>query len=123
DFPTGSTVWAPLDLSGDAKEERENHYLTVFGRLKDGVSISQVQANLETIAARLSQQYPKTNAGHGVNVRNTVDDLTSGSRQFVLMLMGAAVFVLLLACANVANLQLARASGRQKEIALRAALG
>ncbi len=123
DFPTGSKVWTPLDLNGTAKEDRENHYLTVFGRLKDGVSISQAQANLETIAASLGKQYPKTNASHGVRVINTVEDLTFGSRQFVLMLMGAAVFVLLLACANVANLQLARASGRQREIALRAALG
>ena len=123
DFPTGSKVWTPLDLNGTAKEDRENHYLTVFGRLKDGVSISQAQANLATIAASLGQQHPKTNAGHGVSVRNTVEDLTFGSQQFLTMLMGAAVFVLLLACANVANLQLARASGRQKEIALRAALG
>src|SRR5216683_49506 len=123
DFPTGSKVWTPLDLNGTAKEDRENHYLTVFGRMKDGVSISQAQANLETIAASLGKQYPKTNASHGVRVINTVEDLTFGSRQFVLMLMGAAVFVLLLACANVANLQLARASGRQREIALRAALG
>ena len=123
DFPTGSKVWTPLDLNGTAKEDRENHYLTVFGRLKDGVSISQAQANLETVAASLGKQYPKTNASHGVRVINTVEDLTFGSRQFVLMLMGAAVFVLLLACANVANLQLARASGRQREIALRVALG
>ena len=123
DFPTGSKVWTPLDLNGATREDRENHYLTVFGRLKDGVSIHQAQANLETIAASLGKQYPKSNAGHGVSVRNTVEDLTVGSRQFILMLMGAAVFVLLLACANVANLQLARASGRQREIALRAALG
>jgi len=123
DFPTGSKVWTPLDLNGTAKEDRENHYLTVFGRLKDGVSISQAQASLETIAASLGKQYSKSNVGHGVRVINTVEDLTVGSRQFVLMLMGAAVFVLLLACANVANLQLARASGRQREIALRAALG
>jgi putative ABC transport system permease protein len=123
DFPTGSKVWTPLDLNGAAKEDRENHSLTVFGRLQDGVSISQAQAKLDTVAARLGQQYPKTNAGHGINVKNTVDDLTFGSQQFLVMLMGAAVFVLLLACANVANLQLARASGRQKEIALRAALG
>lgn len=123
DFPTGSKVWTPLDLNGPAKEDRENHYLTVFGRLRDGVSIPQAQANVETIADSLGRQYPGSNAGHGVRVRNTVEDLTVGSRQFVLMLMGAAVFVLLLACANVANLQLARASGRQREIALRAALG
>ena len=123
DFPTGSKVWTPLDLNGPAKEDRESHYLTVFGRLKDSVSISQAQAKLETIAASLGQQHPRTNAGHGVNVKNTVEDVTYGSQQFLMMLMGAAVFVLLLACANVANLQLARASGRQKEIALRAALG
>ncbi|MGA8308486.1 MAG: ABC transporter permease [Terriglobales bacterium] len=123
DFPTGSKVWTPLDLNGTAAEDRDNHYLTVFGRLKDGVSIHQAQANLETIAASLDKQYPRSNAGHGVNIKNTVEDLTVGSRQFILMLMGAAVFVLLLACANVANLQLARASGRQREIALRAALG
>jgi predicted permease len=122
DFPSGSKVWTPLDLSG-AAEDRENHNLTVFGRLKDGVSIAQAQAKLETIAGRLGQQYPKTNARHGVSVKNTVEDLTFGTQQFLTMLMGAAVFVLLLACANVANLQLARASGRQKEIALRAALG
>ena len=123
DFPTGSKVWTPLDLNGTAAEDRDNHYLTVFGRLKDGVSMPQAQANLETIAASLAKQYSRSNAGHGVDVKNTVEDLTVDSRQFVLMLMGAAVFVLLLACANVANLQLARASGRQREIALRAALG
>jgi putative ABC transport system permease protein len=123
DFPTGSKVWTPIDLNGTAKEDRENHYLTVFGRLKDGISISRAQANLQTIAASRAQQYPKSNAGHGINVRSTVEDLTSDSQQFLLMLMGAAIFVLLLSCANVANLQLARTSGRQKEIALRAALG
>ena len=123
DFPTGSKVWTPLDLNGAAKEDRENHYLTVFGRLKDGVSISQAQAHLSTIAAGLGERYPKTNADRSVEVKTTVEDLTRGSRQFVVMLMIAAVFVLLLACANVANLQLARSSARQKEIALRAALG
>ena len=83
DFPTGSKVWTPLDLNGPANEDRENHYLTVFGRLKDGVSISQAQAKLEAIAGRLGRQYPTTNAGHGVSVRNTVEDLTFGSQQFL----------------------------------------
>jgi putative ABC transport system permease protein len=123
DFPTGAQIWTPLDLEGTAKQDRESHYLTVFGRLKNGVSLSQAQANLGTIAASLGQQYPKSNSGHGISVRNTVEDITWGSRQFILLLMGAAVFVLLLACANVANLQLARGSARQKEIGLRAALG
>jgi len=123
DFPTGSKIWTPLDLTGTAKDDRDNHNLTVFGRLKNGVSIAQAQANLGTIAASVAQRFPKTSTGHGINVRSTVDDLTSDSRQFLLLLAGAAIFVLILACANVANLQLARGSGRQKEIALRAALG
>jgi putative ABC transport system permease protein len=103
--------------------DRENHALNVIGRLADGVSISQAQASLQTISSRLAQQYPNTNGGHEVSVVNTVEDLTYGTRQFVLVLMGAAAFVLLLCCANVANLQLARAFARQKEIALRTALG
>jgi len=123
DFPTGSKIWTPLDLTGPVKDDRDSHSLTVFGRLKSGVSIVQAQANLGTIAASLGQRFPKSNTGHGINVRGTVDDLTSDSRQFLLLLTGAAIFVLILACANVANLQLARSSGRQKEIALRAALG
>jgi len=123
DFPPGAQVWTPLNLTDTQKNDRENHSLTVFGRLADGVSIPQAEANLQVIAARLGKQYPNTNTGHEVSVRNTVEDLVYGSRQFVLLLMGAAVFVLLLCCANVANLQLARAFARQKEIALRTALG
>jgi putative ABC transport system permease protein len=123
DFPPGAQVWTPLNLDDAQKGDRENHSLTVFGRLADGVSIPQAQANLQAIAARLRQQYPNTNTGHEVSVKNTVDDLMYGSRQFILVLMGAAAFVLLLCCANVANLQLARAFARQKEIALRTALG
>ena len=123
DFPSGSQLWVPLDLSGAEKANRSDHFLTVYGRLKDGVSIAQAQANLATVAANLARQYPDTNTGLGINVRNMVEDITFGSRQFLSVLMGAAFFVLLLACANVANLQLAQASGRQKEIALRAALG
>jgi len=123
DFPPGAQVWTPLDLNDAQKADRENHSLTVFGRLADGVSIPQAEANLQAIAARLGKQYPNSNTGHEVSVRNMVEDLVYGSRQFVLLLMGAAVFVLLLCCANVANLQLARAFARQKEIALRTALG
>jgi putative ABC transport system permease protein len=123
DFPPGAQVWTPLILTDTQKNDRENHSLTVFGRLADGVSIPQAEANLQVIAARSEKQYPNTNTGHEISVRNTVEDLVYGSRQFVLLLMGAAVFVLLLCCANVANLQLARAFARQKEIALRTALG
>ncbi len=123
DFPPGTKVWAPLDLDGAEKSDRANHFLTVYGRLKDGSSITQAQADLGRIAATLGQQHPSTNLGHEIRIQNMVESITEGSRQFISVLMGAAVFVLLLACANVANLQLARASSRQKELALRAALG
>jgi len=123
DFPPGAQIWTPLDLSDAQKADRQGHYLAVFGRLKDGVSQAQAQADMRTIAARLAQQYPDSNGGHEVRVVRLVEDLTFGSRQFVMVLMGASVFVLLLCCANVANLQLARASFRRKEVALRTALG
>jgi putative ABC transport system permease protein len=123
DFPVGAEAWVPLDLSVSDQADRASHHLQVLGRLKPGVPRSKAQADLGTIAARLSKQYPQTNAGHGARVVGLVDDLTYGTRQFVLVLMGSAGFVLLLACANVANLLLARSAGRQKEIAVRIALG
>ena len=123
DFPVGAEAWAPLDLTVAAQSNRSDHYLSVIGRLKRGVSTERAESGLKTIAARLAAQYPATNAGHGVRVRGLVEDLSNGSSQFLLTLMGAALFVLLLACANVANIQLARATARRKEIALRIALG
>jgi putative ABC transport system permease protein len=123
DFPVGAETWTPLDLGATTGTDRENHYLQVIGRVKAGTSIAQAQADLQAIANRLGQQLPNTNAGHGIRVVRLVEDLTFGTRQFVLVLMGAAVFVLLLACVNVANLQLARVSSRQKEMAVRIGLG
>jgi len=123
DYPMGAEAWAPLDLSAADNTDRASHYLRAIGRLKSGTTIVQAQADLETIAGRLAQQYPQTNAGHGVRVVSLVEDLTYGSQRFLGVLMGAAGFVLLLACANVANLQLARATARQKELAVRRALG
>jgi len=123
DYPVGSEAWAPLELSAAENADRASHYLEVIGRLKSGTTLAQAEADLQTISARLAQQYPETNAGHSVRVLGLVEDLTEGSRQFLSVLMGSAVFVLLLACANVANLQLARATSREKELALRRALG
>ncbi len=123
EYPMGIEVWGPLDLGAAEQGNRTDHYLRVIGRLRPGVSISQAQADLQTIAGRLARQFPASNADHSVRVVNLVNELLSGSRQYMLVLMGAAVFVLLLACANVANLQLARGSARQKEIAVRVALG
>ena len=123
DYPVGSEAWGPLDLGAAEKADRAAHYLEVIGRLKSGTTMAQAEADLQTISARLAQQYPETNSGHSVRVLGLVEDLTYGSRQFLSVLMGSAVFVLLLACANVANLQLARATARGKELALRRALG
>ena len=122
-FPAGAQLWTPLDLESPQGAERSSHYLSVLGRLKKDRSIASAGADLQAIADRLSHQFPATNGGHGVRVVNLVEDATHGTRQFVAVLMGAAIFVLMLACVNVANLQLARATGRQREMAVRLGLG
>jgi putative ABC transport system permease protein len=123
EYPMGVEAWGPLDLRAAEVTNRTDHYLKVMGRLRPGVSRAQAEADLQTIAGRLARQFPQTNAGHSARAVTLVNDLLQGTRQFVLVLMGAAAFVLLLACANVANLHLARGSARRKEIAVRLALG
>ena len=123
DFPAGAELWTPLDLSSGESADRSNHYLLALGRLKKNSSVANAGADLQAIAQRLAQQFPGTNGGHGVRVVSLIEDATNGTRQFVSVLMGAAIFVLMLACVNVANLQLARATGRQREIAVRLGMG
>lgn len=123
DYPLGADVWAPLDLTGATGADRADHYLRVIGRLKPGASVDQARADLASLAERLGREYPRTNAGHSVQVISLVQSVAGDARPFLELLMGAAGFVLLLACANVMNLQLARAAGREKEIAVRLALG
>jgi putative ABC transport system permease protein len=123
DYPLATELWAPLVLSGEEKSERAVHNLLALGRLKPQVSVAQARAEMSTIARRLERQFPQTNESRGARVvplRELTNEITD---HFVLTLWGAATFVLLLACANVANLQLARATARQKEIAIRGALG
>ena len=123
DFPAGAELWTPLDVSSNESVDRSSHSLVVIGRLKKNISIVNAGADLQAIARRLAGQFPATNEGHGVRVVSLVEDATFGTRQFVSVLMGAAVFVLMLASINVANLQLARVTGRQREIAVRLSLG
>jgi putative ABC transport system permease protein len=123
DVGVADDVWVPLAFTPAQLADRESHYLSVIARLKSGISRRQAEAEMNMIAGRLAQQYPRHRDYEAVQLLLMRDDITFGTRQFVLTLMGASIFVLLLACANVANLQLARALKRKKEIAIRAAMG
>jgi putative ABC transport system permease protein len=103
--------------------QRGNHALDVVGRLKDGVTQEQAQAEMTNIAANLATQYPDTNAEFGVRVASLQKDMVKDVRSALWILFGAVGCVLLIACANVANLLLAKATTRQKEIAIRTSLG
>ena len=124
DFPNDKIeIWRPMAMSSQAAQNREGKWLKVAGRLKPGVSLEQAAAAMNTIAGRLAESYPKTNEGWGVNLIPLREELVGNVRRFLLTLFGAVLFVLLIACVNVANLLLARAAVRQKENAIRAALG
>jgi len=122
-FPLGTEVWAPLSLDGEEKNERSIHSLQVLGLLKPRTSPSQARAEMGVLAERLERRYPKTNQGRAVLVTPLRELTNNVTDRFVIALSGAAVFVLLLACANVGNLQLARVTARQREFAVRRALG
>ncbi len=122
-YPKGAEVYAPLQMTPELMKNRGSHGYYVIGRLKSGSSIQSAQAEIDNIMARLEQQFPETNKGWGATVFPIVADTVRMYDTALWVMMAAVGFVLLIACANVANLMLARASGRQKEIAVRTALG
>jgi putative ABC transport system permease protein len=124
DFPKGCGIWVPAGTLGQfGLHDRVSHPFHVLGRLRPGVTLAQAQAQIESIQNRLGQIYPNTDADWRVHAQSLLDEITGNARTSLLVLLGAVGFILLIACTNLLNLVLARASARETEFAIRAALG
>lgn len=123
-FPSrDSQLWTLLTFTDQDYQSRDNSYIEAVARLKPGVTFEQARAELETIATRLQRDYPDTNAETGISFYRMRDNMAPRFRVMLFALAGATLCLLLLTCANLANLLLARAAARERELAVRAALG
>lgn len=122
-LPQASDLWRPMVLEGATIANRQGHYLYVFGRLRRGVSVGRAQSALTALARRQATDFPQTNRGWGARVIPLREDISSDVRPLLFVGSAAVALVLLIACANVANLLLARGAARAREVALRTALG
>ena len=122
-FPGTTDVWVPIDMTSKQFSQRGNHGLNVIGRMKDGVTLAQARQDLFGISLRLEKQFPNGNTKVHAVLFPLKDRLVGGAQERLMVLLGTVALVLLIACVNVANLLLARAAARQREIALRTSLG
>jgi putative ABC transport system permease protein len=116
-------LWVPAAFSPERLAMHDEHYLTVFGRLEPGVTVSQAEAEMRGLAGWLEATYPKENRDRGITMAPFMEELVHDYRPRLFVLLGAVAFVLLIACANIANLLLARGAARAREMAIRAAIG